>query len=150
MTLLRTAWLLPLAAAALAACGRQSPREIAYGAEPCGHCHMIIADPHFSAEAISPTGKVATFDDVGCLAAWLAEGQEAAGWVVSFVDGATWLAAGEAVYLHSEALRTPMGSGLAALRPGPEADSVRAALGGTLLTWDEVRARPHTHRPAGG
>lgn len=147
---LRTAGTILLAAAAFLGCGRQSPREISYGNESCGYCHMTIADPRFSAEAITPTGKVAVFDDVGCLAAWLGEARTAiaSAWVVSFVDGREWLAADQSVYLQSEALRTPMGSGLAALRPGAEADSVRKALGGTLLTWDEVRARPHQNRPA--
>lgn len=144
----RTARLLFLAVAGLVACGRQSPRGIAYGAEPCGHCHMTIADPRFAAEAITPTGKVAVFDDVGCLAAWLAgDGGDATGWVVSFVDGQTWLPADSSVYLQSDALRTPMGSGLAALRPGGEADSVRSALGGDLLSWPQVRARGHAHGP---
>ncbi len=144
----RTAWLLPLAAAALVACGRQSPRDIGFGAESCGHCHMTIADPRFGAEAITRTGKVTVFDDVGCLAAWLDRGPaDASGWVMSFVDGRSWLPAGEAVYLRSDSLRTPMGSGLAALRAGAEADSVRSALGGELLGWDQVRARPHAHRP---
>jgi len=111
---------------------------------------MTIADPRFSAEAIAPTGKVAVFDDVGCLAAWLADGgtPPASTWVLSFVDGRVWLGTAQSVFLQSRSLRTPMGSGLAALRPGAEADSVQAALGGTLLTWDEVRAQPHSHRPA--
>lgn len=139
-----------LAAVAFPGCGRQSPRAIGYGAESCGHCHMTIVDPRFSAEAISKTGKVTAFDDVGCLAAWLDESgaTETSGWVMSFVDGREWLAAGESVYLQSEALRTPMGSGLAALRAGAEADSVLAALGGALLTWAQVRSSPHQHRPA--
>lgn len=139
-----------LATAGLLACGRSAPREIGYGAESCAHCHMTIADSRFSAEAIAPTGKVTVFDDVGCLAAWLAEGgaPPASTWVVSFVDGRVWLGTAQAVFLQSPSLRTPMGSGLAALRPGAEADSVRASLGGTLLTWDEVRAQPHSHGPA--
>jgi len=143
----RTARLLTLAAAALVGCGRQSPRDIGFGAEPCAHCHMTIADPRFAAEAISPTGKVAVFDDVGCLAAWLEEDGEAAAWVLSFVDGREWLPAAQAVYLRSDALRTPMGSGLAALRPGREADSVQAALGGGLMSWQQVRSQPHAHQP---
>lgn len=110
---------------------------------------MTIADPRFSAEAISATGKVTVFDDVGCLAAWLGEtgATNTSGWVMSFVDGREWLAAEESVYLQSEGLRTPMGSGLAALRAGAEADSVQATLGGTLLTWAQVRSSPHQHRP---
>jgi len=125
---------------ALAACGPDGPRPIAYGSEPCEHCHMTIADPRFAAEARTAGGRVLVFDDVGCLAAWLQGSDGARGWVVSYVDRATWLPADSAVYLRTDTLRTPMASGLVALRPGAEADSVRAALGGTLLTWGEVLA----------
>ncbi len=59
---------------------------------------------------------------------------------MSYVDRASWLPADSAVYLRTDTLRTPMASGLVALRPGAEADSVRTALGGTLLTWGEVLA----------
>lgn len=107
---------------------------------------MAIADPRFAAEAITPTGKVVVFDDVGCLAAWLvADGGDAGGWVMSFVDGEAWLPADSSVFLRSDALRTPMGSGLAALRPGGEADSVHRSLGGELLSWAQVLARRHPH-----
>lgn len=106
---------------------------------------MTIADPRFAAEAVSRTGKIFAFDDVGCLAAWLGGTSEPVGsaWVTSFVDRQSWLSADSAVYLRTDSLRTPMASGLIALRPGQEADSVRAALGGTILSWREVLANPH-------
>lgn len=125
---------------ALGACAQPGPRAIAYGTEPCEHCHMTISDPRFAAEARTAGGRALVFDDVGCLAAWMADAPGARGWVVSYVDGSAWLAADSATYLRSPALRTPMASGLAALRPGAEADSVQRALGGTLLTWTEVLA----------
>jgi copper chaperone NosL len=108
---------------------------------------MTISDPRFTAEAITHTGRTIVFDDVGCLAAWLGGQSEPVGsaWVTSFVDRRTWLAADSAVYLRGEGLRTPMASGLAALRPGREADSVRAALGGTLLSWRDIHAPPPAH-----
>jgi copper chaperone NosL len=131
------------------ACRPATPRPILLGAEPCGHCHMTISDPRFTAEAITASGRTIAFDDVGCLAAWLGENSApiASSWVASFVEPQAWLAADSAVYLRSDSLRTPMGSGLAALRPGHEADSVRAALGGTLLRWGEVLASPTRHGP---
>ncbi|MBK8005601.1 MAG: nitrous oxide reductase accessory protein NosL [Gemmatimonadetes bacterium] len=132
---------------ALAACAAGGPRPIGYGAEPCEHCHMTISDPRFAAEARTEGGRLLVFDDVGCLAAWLQGAPGARGWVVSYVDQASWLPADSAVYLRTDTLRTPMASGLVALRPGAEADSVRAALGGTLLTWGEVlSAAPADHQ----
>ncbi len=136
------------AAATLLACGPRAPRSIALGSEPCAHCHMTITDPRFTAEAITATGRAVVFDDVGCLSSWMAGNSApvASAWVTSFVDRRSWLDATTAVYLHSDSLRTPMASGLAALRPGREADSVRAATGGTLLSWSDVLALPRAHR----
>jgi copper chaperone NosL len=133
-----------------AACGPRAPRPIALGSESCAHCHMTVADPRFTAEAISNTGKVTVFDDVGCLAAWLGDNSApiASLWVTSFVDRQTWLRADSAVYLHTGSLRTPMASGLLALRTGREADSVRTAMGGALLSWHEVLSVPHEHLPS--
>jgi len=142
--------LLGTAVALLAGCGPRGPRPIALGAESCGHCHMTIADPRFTAEAISTTGKITAFDDVGCLAAWLGESSApvASTWVTSFVDRHNWLSADSAVYLRTDSLRTPMASGLIALRPGHEADSVRSVMGGSLLSWREVLSTPHVHQPS--
>ena len=125
---------------AAAACTPDGPRAIGYGTEPCEHCHMTISDPRFAAEARTEGGRLLVFDDVGCLAAWLQGAPGARGWVVSYVDQASWLPADSAVYLRADTLRTPMASGLVALRAGAEADSVRTALGGRLLTWGEVLA----------
>ncbi len=111
---------------------------------------MTVADPRFTAEAISTTGKITVFDDVGCLAAWLGEHSApvASTWVTSFVDHQYWIRADSAVYLQVDSIRTPMASGLLALRAGREADSVRARLGGQVLSWRGVLELPHGHRPS--
>jgi copper chaperone NosL len=136
-------WLLGL----VFACGSRGPRAIALGEEACSHCHMTVVDPRFSAEAITSNGKTYVFDDVGCLAAWLRETPAgvASAWVWSFVPGEGWLPAAEVEYVQSDSLHTPMGSGLAAFRPGPGADTLQSRLAGRRLTWDEVRAAPHLH-----
>ena len=138
-------WLLGL----LLACGPRGPRAIAFGAETCSHCHMTVVDPRFSAQVITRTGKTYVFDDLGCLANWLREEQVpiASTWVWSMAPGEGWIPATEAVYVQSDSLHSPMGSGLAAFRPGPAADSLRVRLAGRLVAWDEIRAAPHAHRP---
>jgi len=143
-------WLLMLAlAAALPACTPKRPRAIAWGRESCNHCHMTLADPRFAAELLTRTGKAIVFDDVACLATWLAENRAAVGssWVANFAAPAQWLRADSAVYLQSDTLRTPMASGLAALAPGRQADSIRSLFGGRLLSWSDVLAVPHRHTP---
>lgn len=136
------------AVALAAACAGPGPRPIAYGQEVCRHCHMTIADPRFAGELVTRRGRVQVFDDVGCLAAFAAEGSVPAGevhslWVQDFLHPDSLLDARTAVYLRVDSLQTPMGSHLVALRAGPEADSLRARLGGRLLRWDEIERRDH-------
>jgi copper chaperone NosL len=132
----------------LAACAGPAPRAIAYGQEVCRHGHMTIADPRFAAQLVSSTGRVYVFDDVGCLTAFVAGGEVPGDrihslWVYDFADPASLLDARTAVYLRADTLRTPMSSHLAALRPGPAADSLRARMGGELLGWEELEPVAH-------
>jgi copper chaperone NosL len=134
----------------LAACVPVRPRAIAWGHEQCAHCHMTLTDHRFAAEVITRTGKVVTFDDVGCLQAWLNgnQGPVSRVWVVDFAAPDQWLPADSAVYLQSDTIRTPMASGLVAVRPGRAADSLRAVLGGKLQTWRELRADSSVLHPS--
>jgi copper chaperone NosL len=132
------------------ACGPSGPRAIALGKDQCSHCHMTVIQERFTAQAVMATGKTFVFDDLGCLANWLAATAEAPAsvWVWSTVAGEGWVPASEAVYVESDSLHTPMGSHLAAARPGPAVDSLRALVAGRLLRWDRVRAAEHTPAPA--
>lgn len=128
-----------------AACGGSGPRPLAYGIEQCAHCHMTLADPRFSAELVTTTGRVIPFDDVGCLGTFVAGNGVAADqirslWVSEFLPPHTLLEVSRAVFLRSNSLHTPMDYGVVALEPGTRADSLRAALGGELLAWDSVVA----------
>jgi copper chaperone NosL len=141
-------WLGTLGLLALLGCARPAPRPLAYGAENCRHCHMTITDPRFAAELVTRTGKVYVFDDVGCLAAFAGEGTvpsvDVEGlWVADYLAPDSLLDARQAVFLQVESLATPMRSGLAALRSGPSADSLRARLGGTFRSWSDVPTGGH-------
>ena len=138
-----------------AACGTPGPRPLAFGTETCAHCHMTLADPRFAAELVMTTGRVIPFDDAGCLASYLQSGVVAPErvrslWVGQLVPLHRMLEARDAVFLISEAIHTPMDYHVAALTPGPEADSVRAALGGELVSWDRVLRSVRTGHGAGG
>jgi nitrous oxidase accessory protein len=137
--------LLPLLGLMAAACGEPRPATLAYGLDGCDQCHMTLAEPRYAAQLVTTTRKVYRFDDPGCLVQFLAAGQVAddrihSVWVNDFLDPDRMLRAEDAVFLRSDSLRTPMDHRIAALTPGPAADSLRAALDGELLTWAEVRA----------
>ncbi len=140
----RPRWLTALGLAlVIAACRRPEPRPLAFGTDRCAHCHMTLADPRFAGQLVTTTGKTIPFDDPGCLASYVASGGVRRDrihslWVDGFVQPDSMLDVGRAVFLRSDSIRSPMDYGLAAVRPGREADSVRATLGGTLLSWDQV------------
>jgi copper chaperone NosL len=67
-----------LVAAALVALGvacqsaSDRPSDPVWGKQACASCAMLIGDPHFAAEWITPAGDHLYFDDVGCMASFLA------------------------------------------------------------------------------
>jgi len=123
---------------------------IRYGQDLCDHCHMTIADPRFAGEIVTRTGRVYRFDDPACLAAYLREQLRdttgATEWVNDFTHPDRWLDARTASYVRSDALHTPMASGLAGFADAAHADSARAALVGTRLSWEDVLAAAHEPR----
>ncbi len=142
-----TAILHGLAAAAVAvaaACGTPAPRAIAFGQDECDHCHMTIADRRTAAALVTRTGKTYVFDDIGCLARFVASGgvraADVAGyWVHDFLAPDSVLPVAAARFVRADRLHTPMGSGLAATRAG-DLERLRALLGGTRLDWPQVLA----------
>lgn len=140
---------LGLLLAAAAACS-PGPRPLAYGTETCAHCHMTLADPRFASELVTRTGRIIPFDDVGCLATFVATGGIAAEeihslWVNDFAHPDSMVEAPRAIFLSSDAIRTPMDYRMVAFRASPDAEGARSRLGGELITWDEVlrrRGRP--------
>lgn len=137
---------------AAAACAPPGPRPLAFGGEQCSHCHMTLADPRHAGQLVTTTGKVLPFDDVGCLATFVATGGIAAEgihsvWFHDFAQPDSLLELAGAVFLQHDSIRTPMDYGIVALRRGPAADSVAGATGGRLFSWDEVLERVRI-RPA--
>lgn len=128
------------------ACSSPRPRPITLGSEECDHCHMTVADLRHSAELVTNRGRVFVFDDPGCLADFLAGGLVPSEdihslWFSDFLEPDSLLQARDAVFLRSDRVRTPMNSGIIAVRPGPRADSLRAAWGGALESWEDVSGR---------
>lgn len=111
---------------------------------------MTVTDPRYSAELVTRTGKVLVFDDIGCLATFLASGELApagvhSAWAHDYVAPGEWARTSDLSFVHSDSFHTPMGSGLVALARVGDADSLGAAVGGELLDWAQVLARNPGH-----
>jgi copper chaperone NosL len=135
-----------LALALLAAACSQGPRSIQYGIEECAQCRMTIAEPRFAAQALSERGRSFGFDAIECAAAFVnAQGPDDVPlrsiWVADHADADRWLHVEDAFFVHSAALRSPMGGGLAAYGDRAAAEAaVRELAAGEVLDWAAVVA----------
>ena len=130
-------------AAVLLACAAPHPRAIAFGREACAHCHMTIADPRYAAVLLTTTGKTIVFDDAGCLANYVRSGAIArekvkGAWFHAFLEPDSTYPAADVRLVKSDTLRTPMGSGYAIARVGPQVAELEQLVGGRSMTWEEA------------
>jgi len=136
----------------VAACGAGEPQPVplVLDEDACSFCRMAISQREFAAEAVTRSGRVERFDDIGCLLDWRRRREVPEGtafFVVDF-DSAEWLDAQDAAYLRSRAIPTPMGSGLVAFGSRDAAVAARERLGlgedrtasasGQVIAWAEL------------
>ncbi len=126
---------------ATASCAR-GPVPVALG-DACARCHMPVADARYGAELITRTGVIRKYDSIECLANDLLEEVVVAAdvrslWVVPFDAPGTLIPVEDAVFVRTDAQRSPMGMGLTAF--GPDADRTAFAFSpdDRILTWDDV------------
>ncbi len=107
-------WLLVLLVACSAPDGVQ---PIAWNAEACAHCHMLIGDPRYAAQIITDAGEVLSFDDPGCAARFIAEYHPKIhrAWFHAG-RGDEWIPIDQVAFVRSGP--SPMGSGVVAVRRG--------------------------------
>jgi copper chaperone NosL len=110
------------------------PPQIRYGEDVCARCNMIISESRFAAAYVTPQGEVRRFDDVGGMVAHYQEtGEEAAVFWVHDYETEAWLKAGDAYYVVSQDLVTPMGFGIVAYADREQADALVAAEEGAMV-----------------
>jgi copper chaperone NosL len=109
---------------------------------------MIVSERRFAAAVVPDDGRgdPLAFDDVGCLFAWEKRNPEApvrARWVGDH-GGRGWLRAEEAWYVRSPDLRSPMGSGVAAVADESAARELVGERRGRAMSWTGLREEEAT------
>jgi len=128
---------------ALVACARGAaePAKLDPRNDACASCRMAVSDARFAAQLAAPGEEPRFFDDIGCLARYLAKKPTLARGVVAFVaDHRTreWVRASRAVFTRRDSLETPMASHLVAHAGTPSRDADPAAAGGTPVNATEL------------
>ena len=127
----------------LTACGAEAPGPAALDTrnERCRFCHMAVSDVHTAGQIMAPGEEPLFFDDIGCLASYLAGLKrlpERARVFVADHRTKVWTSAGTAVYTRVSGLDTPMGSHLVAHADAASRQADPEVLKGTIVSREEV------------
>lgn len=125
----------------MAGCGatKFEPVEIATE-DMCALCKMAISEKQYAAEFINRDGDVFKFDDIGCMANYIAEKkvEDIAAYYVMDFDSKQWLKAEEANFVSSSKFHTPMGGGIVAFKDRSRAEAAAAANQGRQISFAEA------------
>ena len=107
----------------------------------CSLCRMAISQRQYAAELIDSEGTAFKFDDIGCFVRFAAgrgpHGKLPPSFVIDY-DSRQWLGAGRAYYVKSKEIRSPMASGLIALKEKAKADEYASKFQGRVMLFDEL------------
>ena len=116
---------------------------VTHDSSRCDYCRMFFQEERFGGELITLNDSILIFDASECMAAFVIAGKVPAArikeiWSVNYSSPHILLDAGNAWYLHSDKLTSPMEANIAAFPTKLAADSVRSKLGGETLDWEGV------------
>lgn len=123
------------------ASGEPQPPNIAYGRDMCDACGMIISEAKFAAATVLADGKTLKFDDAGEMFTYHAKHPElqVRAWFVHDYNTQNWINGQSAFYVVAKDIKSPMGTGVAALADKSAAESLAARLNVKVMTFDEIR-----------
>ena len=119
------------------------PEPIRYGHDACYHCKMTLVDKKFGAELVTKKGKIYKFDDVNCMLHFYNSGEVSTDnfshrLVVDFTQPGKLVPAGEAFYLKSKEIKSPMASQVAAFEAKETMEPLKEQWDGIYLVWGEL------------
>ncbi|TGL86252.1 accessory protein NosL [Leptospira congkakensis] len=105
-------------AAVLVSCGEIRPEPLTVGEIKCSHCSMSIVDMRFHTQLVSDKGKRFHFDAIECMDQFQKQKNLKTQkiWVTNYLNTKEFIPKDEAIIIHSDKIRSPMGAGLAAFK----------------------------------
>lgn len=119
------------------------PVAINFGTDACHRCKMTIVDEKFGGEVVTKKGKSFKFDDLFCMVNYLNSGEVsedelAFRLVVDYLRPGKLIPAGEAFYVKSARIRSPMSGNVASFHTEKAMEEHKAEWKGIYLTWGEL------------
>lgn len=138
-----------LAVVLLTACagssGEPRPPEIQYGQDMCSACGMLISEARFASATLLNKGEARIFDDIGEMLVYHMDHPEeqVQAWFVHDYGSESWIRGESAFFVKSEAIKSPMGSGIVAFEKKADAEAFAAQVQGLIYSLDEIRGQEH-------
>lgn len=129
----------------LVACKVES-EPLHFGTDDCYVCKMKLMDTKFGAEIVTIKGKIYKFDDMNCMLRFYNSGDVRTEdmkdiLVVDFSKPEKLIDARNALYVKSEAIKSPMASHIAAFELNEDLNKMNAEWSGILLSWGEIQTQ---------
>jgi copper chaperone NosL len=127
----------------LAGC-KVEPEPLQYGKDGCHHCKMTLMDKKFGAEILTTKGKIYKFDDVNCMLNFYNSGAVypediLTVLIVDFSNPEKLIDARNALYVKSDAIKSPMASTVAAFESNDDLEKMNADWNGIQMSWGELQ-----------
>ncbi len=122
------------------------PEPLRYGKDNCSFCKMTLVDDKFGGELVTKKGKVFKFDDIKCMISFLnsTDGKVDYSYelVVDYAHAADefdLIPSGDAFYLQSPEVKSPMAGNVAAFKIKAEQQNYQTKWSGSVMSWNEVK-----------
>lgn len=128
----------------LTACNNNDqPVAINYNTDACDYCKMTIVDPKFACELKTEHGKAYKFDDLGCLASYVKEGNPNGAkvktyFISHFLPNHSLIKSEALHYIKSDVIASPMGGGIAAFTSEDSAKIYKEYYHAENISWDSI------------
>jgi len=100
---------------------------------------MAVSEMRYAAEIVDRDEIAYKFDDIGCMLRFLREHKiNGAAVFVRDYDGSGWMSAYQAQYVRSDAIPSPMGGHMIALKHKAAAEEYAKRFQGTVLDWGKL------------
>ena len=107
----------------------------------CAWCKMAISEKRYTAEVIDSAGNVYKFDSAACMVHYVREHNlraTAAAYFIADYESRAWLDARKASHVASDAIPSPMASGLASFGTPARAAEFAAARHGNVIAFEDL------------